>query len=437
RYRTLCAVLAIMLLAVGCAAPPVPTPQPPSAADVAWLGTLQALTAGETTLAVTAEAPGTSWAEPGREAAVLTVWLDGAYAGDIVLFMGAEPHDYGFALGPVQAGPHTVLLAPAADKGAIAPVRVSDVQLTTYGPQDALYPVLRHSPLIYGRPAMNRSDTPLLAYHERAEAGGGTTISYTVIFSNEDGGTNPPALMARWGRVTDIEWVYSVTLDAAGNRVADEIQAGGHRTVPFGGERRGEHPLLRVATENNMVSDSGGSRLLFAPVFAEALPAECPREAVMDSHPWSYRVMAEERRREGMEVPGNAATPNVSDPRNYLYVTYKARLDPGACAPRLAAAVYDSAAGAWYTSDHDDPSMRVSLDGWRRMAIELPPGIRAEQLARLQLCAYGDSACSVGIEAVGPVFLLDEAYRPGALLWTWQGSQVLGAGGASELTLGR
>ena len=37
-----------------------------------------------------------------------------------------------------------------------------------------------------------------------------------MIWSNEDGGTNTPALMARWGRTTDIEWIYRVVLDRAG-----------------------------------------------------------------------------------------------------------------------------------------------------------------------------------------------------------------------------
>ena len=45
---------------------------------------------------------------------------------------------------------------------------------------------------------------------------GNRTIEYTMIWSNEDGGTNTPALMARWGRTTDIEWIYRVTRGRAG-----------------------------------------------------------------------------------------------------------------------------------------------------------------------------------------------------------------------------
>ena len=75
----------------------------------------------------------------------------------------------------------------------------------------------RYAPIVYGRdlPEVpgpyenNHTDVPLLTYHEqRADAAGNTVLEYTVIWSNEDGGTNTPALMARWGRTTDIEWVY-------------------------------------------------------------------------------------------------------------------------------------------------------------------------------------------------------------------------------------
>lgn len=453
KYWIWCVVLAIGLLCAGCLASKqtaTTTPLPAPAADVAWSGSLKAAGAGEVAMAITAEAPGTSWAEKGKEAAVLSAWLDGGYAGDIVLFMGAESHTYTFMLGPVEAGEHRVALAPARDKGVDAPVKVSDVQFTFHGEQDPLYRVMRYSPLIYGRPVMNRSDTPLLAYHEKVEAEGKTTISYTVIFSNEDGGTDPPGLMARWGRLTDIEWVYSVTLDAAGNPEDEVIQGSNHTTHKFGGQRRSAHPILMVVTDNNMVADRGTSALLFAPVFAEALPAESPREAIMDRSPWSYRVMAEEWSREGIETPGQVETTKVSDPRNYLYVTYKARFEfPSGgdqCGLQLAASTLDGAANAWYASDHGKPGYRVALDGWRRIAIELPPGRKPEQLTELQLRVYnanvkGASPCREVIEAVGPVFMLDEAYRPQPALWTWQGVSVLDADEETdepaELTLSR
>ena len=52
------------------------------------------------------------------------------------------------------------------------------------------------------------SDIPLLLYCERLKDEGEDVLQYTVIFSNEDGGTSTRTLMARWGRTTDIEYVY-------------------------------------------------------------------------------------------------------------------------------------------------------------------------------------------------------------------------------------
>ena len=44
----------------------------------------------------------------------------------------------------------------------------------------------------------------------------GTRYRYSVIFTNEDGGTPADRLMATWGRTTDIEYVYSVEVDRDG-----------------------------------------------------------------------------------------------------------------------------------------------------------------------------------------------------------------------------
>jgi hypothetical protein len=50
-------------------------------------------------------------------------------------------------------------------------------------------------------------------------------LQYSIIWSNEDGGTNTPQLMARWGRSTDIEWIYRVEVDQNANRVPGVMAA--------------------------------------------------------------------------------------------------------------------------------------------------------------------------------------------------------------------
>jgi hypothetical protein len=54
-------------------------------------------------------------------------------------------------------------------------------------------------------------------YAEDDRRDGRGWIRYSVIISNEDGGTATPALMARWERTTDIELIYEVEMD--GTRV--------------------------------------------------------------------------------------------------------------------------------------------------------------------------------------------------------------------------
>jgi hypothetical protein len=121
---------------------------------------------------------------------------------------------------------------------------------------------------LYGREDNATSDTPLMTTYENRDAGGGRRrLIYTVIFSNEDGGTGNDlgSLVARWGRSTDIEWVYDVVVNADGSRTEPGvIQSAGHKTVPFQGRYEGAHPILRTSTTNNMVSDTGKSPFLFA-----------------------------------------------------------------------------------------------------------------------------------------------------------------------------
>jgi len=195
----------------------------PAAADAHPLAQNQFFThaSGEARLAITAAAPGTDWSAAGRESAVLTVAVDGSYSQDVVLFAGAQRFTYDVALGRLARGRHRVTVA--FDR-AESPPGALGANVTRLAPSLAAGDDLaaRYAPILYGRdlPEIpgryenNATDVPLLEYHTIAtRADGTTTIEYTLIWSNEDGGTNTPALMARWGRTTDIEWIYRVVLD--------------------------------------------------------------------------------------------------------------------------------------------------------------------------------------------------------------------------------
>src|SRR5262245_26275605 len=62
----------------------------------------------EALLDLTASAPGTSWRERGAEAAVATIYVDGQYHQDVILFAGAREFTYQLMLGRVGPGEHNL-----------------------------------------------------------------------------------------------------------------------------------------------------------------------------------------------------------------------------------------------------------------------------------------------------------------------------------------
>ena len=154
------------------------------------------------------------------------------------------------------------------------------------------------------------------------EGPGPYRYQYTVIFTNEDGGTPADRLMATWGRTTDIEFVYGITTGTPEHPSEELIQTAGHRWVAFSGPRVGSHPILWVATDNNMVADHGADDLIgFAPAPEQVALGERSREAVMDAEPWTYAVTSAEAVREGRVGAGPLPRSGViPDPRRYAVV---------------------------------------------------------------------------------------------------------------------
>src|SRR6185369_6260887 len=99
------------------------------------------------------------------------------------------------------------------------------------------------------------TDPPVFMWYETERTPGSTWYRYSVIFSNEDGGTQTDRLMATWGRTTDIEFVYGVEVDETDRILAEEFQGPGHEVPAFKGTHEGRHPRLWVSTDNNMVSE--------------------------------------------------------------------------------------------------------------------------------------------------------------------------------------
>jgi hypothetical protein len=253
----------------------------------------------------------------------------------------------------------------------------------------------------------------------------GKVLQYTAIFSNEDGGTSTRALMARWGRTTDIEYVYRHDLSTG----RATIQAKDHREIAFDGRRDGAHPMLIPVTKNNMVAAVGTSavRYQLAPVTVDLTRAT--RESIMDAHPDLYRVMARELEREGKLRPfGAVAGENISDPRNYLYLDFLVRNRHSA----VAVLVRLDGERTWRSSHLGRPDYAIEREGWVRTTVELPPGTKAGEVAEVAFeCLVarkgsewaGTGTCTV---AEWPhAFLLDANYRPGPnLAQQWKSTDI-------------
>ncbi len=382
---------------------------------------------GEVVAAISMSAPGCNWARPGREAAMADIAVDGRPPFQVMLYAGGERRSYPVFFGRLQTGEHRVTISPN-ERYSAAPCRISEPRIDNVR-VDA-DPVIAYAPVLSAREnTIGRfTDAPMLVYAEKIRENGINLLQYTVIFTNEDGGTSTRALMARWGRTTDIEYVYKV--DPATNRAT--IQARGHKEEEFHGEREGMHPLLMPVTDNNMVSGGQSAiRYRIAPQLVD-LTAHS-REQVMDEDPVAYRVMAEELERESKLRPFRVTDgEKVSDPRNYLYIEALLKNRNAAVSVHVRLQGEDS----WRSSDLGRLDYAIARDGWIRTTVELSPGTKPDRISEIGIsCAVAPpedkkwaltGAC--GVERISKAFLLDAGYRPQTSLWSLSDSIEIPAG---------
>src|SRR5262245_21267718 len=316
----------------------------------------------EALLDLTASAPGTSWRERGAESTVIRIYVDGQYHQDVILFAGALEFTYQLMLGRVGPGAHGLRVEFNRKQSAAqaASVKIGEAKVSTIDSKHPEFQAIARAPIIYARPDTvgKFSDVPLLAYYESERPGAYDRIAYTVIFSNEDGGTQTTALMARWGRTTDIEWVCETRVDAEGE-AKTIFQGANHKDTQFAGKLEADHPLMFVATVNNNFSDHGQSEMRFAP---RPLPFDAraaSREEMMDRHPWTYRVMADEMIREGKITDERKPGQAINDLRNYVYFDISSNQSGAA----LSVAVKLKGDPVWRTSDWGIANYRIDRSG--------------------------------------------------------------------------
>ena len=386
---------------------PSSTTQPVEALTVRRGGPVESFTVettrrAEALLRFTTSAPRAQWGRAGSESGVVRLLVDGRLRTHLVV-PSARPTTRTVALGRLTAGRHVVQVSfdAEASSPAVSRVNLTDIDMTVSTPNDGSYAVLAHAPVVIGRALSGlgksdqnaTTDTPLLAWHETraATTPGHRVVTYSVVWSNEDGGTEAAELMAQWGRTTDIEWIYRVELDQHGERVpgSDVYQAPNHRSLHFAGGYEQGHPLLQTCTANNNMCDkvrlpAGQPGLRFMLATDEVRKPDRARESLMDAHPWTYAVMAEEMSRERkIERPASAVTPSMSDQRNYLWLELRKRTGAATTAgarPSICIGVRLKGDPALYRSDHRDPLRSVSRDGPFATTVELPPGVKRRDI---------------------------------------------------------
>lgn len=380
-----------------------------------------------------------AWDTAGREAVIFSLSLDGRYSQHLPVVRPGRA-EYVVFLGRVEPGSHALRVhadpeLTARDLRGGDRATVEAMHVEQFAEDSPEYTALSLAPILHARAnTIGRfTDVPVFMWYETEPTPRGTRYRYSVVFTNEDGGTPADRLMATWGRTTDIEYVYSVEIDAAGAILNDDYQGPDHAVLPFRGTRDARHPLLWVVTDNNMVLDEGTTRVRYAPAPAAFPLRGVSREEVMDAHPWLYAVMARELAREGKIVanapPGNGTIP---DPRRFVYV--EACGEAGTAALALALRVGDE----WLSSDRGMREYRIVRDGCFRGAVPLPAWAGEHDVQRLRVQAF-DRPVPEGatpaperparLTRINKVFILDNRYRPLPSRLRWEGTATLLPGG--------
>ena len=378
------------------------------------------------------------WGVAGREGAAVTIAVDGSYRTHVMLTRGDRDSEYRILLGRYDRGAHSITVA--ADPSTAAPnagaIRVSRVDVATIREGEPAYEGLAHAPILHARPnTIGRfTDVPLLMWYETGPTPRGRSYRYSVIFSNEDGGTATDRLMATWGRTTDIEFVYGVEVDHAGRIIAEDFQGPDHVVAPFRGRKDAQHPIEFVVTDNNMVSDQpqAGSPLpsmRFSPAPELHDLTNQSREVVMDAHPWTYRVMSQELSREG-KIADNAAAGSgkIPDPRRFVFVEACSELDGAALA--FGVRVMTSSGPRWFDSHRDRDQFRIVRTGCFRGAIPIPAGSQPNRIDAIRFRAWRQADAktpqpAVRVTRVNRVFTLGDDYAIKPVRFEWKGSLPL------------
>jgi hypothetical protein len=189
-----------------------------------------------------------------------------------------------------------------------------------------------------------------------------------------------------------------------------------------------------VATDNNMVSDSGAADLVrFAPAPMLVSLDGVSREAVMDTNPWTYAVTSAEMVREGRIDPAAAAgSGRIPDPRRFAFFEACGDVQDATLAIDVGIRAADGSI-TWLPSDRGDARFRIARDGCFRGGVPVPDGTEPGALAGLRVHGYPrpprqgeapppNGSGRVVLQRVNGVFMLDREFKPTRRTLAWSGS---------------
>ena len=380
--------------------------------------TIDITQSGEYLLDITCSS-NTSWEETGNESSILSVFINGEYNQDMILFNGTENHIYKQAIGFLEEGSYSVEFYFDYEKSSQNSnnVVINDISIHNSYLIDIDNDIFKYSPIIYGRNIFsenesNHTDIPLLMYYDISYNTNSKTITYGIIFSNEDSrvGIGLSDMMLSWGRTTDIEWVYTIVINQQNEIISEVFQGASHITTDFNGEKYGTHPFLINATANCNFSDTGTSdyKLFLSP--NNSIDNNHTREHLMDQNPWSYKIMGQELINENKYE--DTQDPNhweLSDIRNYIYLEYNSTRTGVINESKIYINFYNDCYP--YSNTHNDTNINYNIgNGVSRTAIELPENFNAGDLKDLYFYTNSNQEYSVAINSINKLFYLSENY---------------------------
>src|SRR5262249_21759619 len=105
---------------------------------------------GEAVASITAGCAACDWAAEGREAAVLSIAVDGAYSQHLLLTRGSAPAEYRIMLGSLKAGTHRLSIARDVERSAngAGDMALGPIDVQVFPPDAPEYAWLSHAPML-------------------------------------------------------------------------------------------------------------------------------------------------------------------------------------------------------------------------------------------------------------------------------------------------